>query len=433
MAGPKNKQEGKRRLFHSITSRIPHYIPAIQSKINTDSLNNGDSDSNSMKSNMSINTQGKSPAVKNIDSESNINLDTCGKDINLHLNLGALQQNVDKQANDSFAEDNTSTLYRDMSNPVTQGTDSANFSYIESVRKAPTKRYYSNVSGSNAITPTYPFRNSASGLLNPAPSSVSKFGFSPAESSANSDVSFAGKTDSIIINESFKGDINEYDYKTFGTQHPLRLSKVKAFEQSELTTKTFFSVAESNIRSANYTKNELVLQIPGLSIDETKKLLSHDTVESRTGEKHMSRRRNHITETNKIPLSNVDRRIHLMKNVLAPMSTEDLMSRKLEESGLSKTFQQNGEFLQHLDLEEIDCWSSMNEEFESNLREQRKDYYSFVRENKSLIDNETLHAIKSAMKHRNKEQFRKRKLEQTLSAFICKRIKDDMKDKTFLN
>ncbi|TID29650.1 hypothetical protein CANINC_001769 [Pichia inconspicua] len=425
MVSKKHHSDGKRRLFHAITSKIPHYMPTMQTKLDTDSSKIGESDHFETKADLD---QKKLFSIKDHDYETCPKADT-GKEINMHLNFEVLPQNSNRNIDTPLKEDKVLTSYRANSNPITQGSGTGNFSYIESVRRAPSKRHNNYPSGSNAITPTYPFRSNATILVNTESKGISKFGFSPAESSANSDVSFAAKTDSMILNESFKGDINEYDYETFRTKHPLRLSKVKAFEQSELTSKSLFSVIESKLRINQLTEDEIVLQIPNVSIDDTRKLLSDETVEDRICERRANKGRIKKVPFDQPQLNGVDKRLYMMNNVLSSLTNEEIVSRKLEKSGLPTIFQQNGEFLKHLDSEEVNIWNSMNAEFELTMKQQREEYLFHMHERESLIDNETLHVLKCAMKHRKKEQFQDKNLEQTLSTRICKRLRDDLKNK----
>lgn len=437
MTAGKHKSESKRKLFHAITSRIPHFNYTTQHQSNLEHSNSEDV-SNSITA--ALNNKTDTNSDLNVNSgEQRQNIQTgvglLGKQSNLTLNIGILHQHQaqnyqqQSQLSTSLIGDSIGSISKDnVTNPVTQGSDNSNFSYLESVKKAPSKKKYRNSSRPDAITPTYTFKNKAPEIRGDSGTIGNlKFGFSPAESSANSEVSFTGKTDSLIINDSFKGDMNEYDYRTFGTKHPFRLSKVRAFEQSELTTKSYFSITKNKTPSRQVNKENIVLQIPNLSQEATRQLLSYETVENRVSENTSYKRRNVAsTEATKLPLSGVERRIYMMKNALAPLSSEELILNKLQASQLSQVFQRNGDFLQNLNQDEIEYWEVMNEEFEEGMQNLRKKHYRDACELNSLIDSETLHAIKSAMKYRTNKGPRKRELGDTLSTLVRKRVKETL-------
>lgn len=328
--------------------------------------------------------------------------------------------------------------------PITQGSDSTSYSYLESIKKAPTKKKHSHISNNNEIkTPTLTLKvrnnkvrnvlinsnnvtnntnnNVNNNITNKKNDSIVDINAcSPVtETSVNSEMSFLNKTDSLIINNNSNDDINEYDYKTFSSNHPIRFSKVKAFEQAEMTSKMFFSKFgdtddddddaaddddDDDANSKNTHKDkEIVIQIPQLSKEETKSLLGYE---------------NSNINNSSSTTTTAEKRIYLMKNAMKPITKEQLIQKKLKNSDLPKTFGNSGEFLVHLEPDELELWELMNDEFETSLKELQRDYRQDLANQHKLIESQQYNVDP-----------------HSLGSFVCRKVKDVLQeeDKLVLN
>ncbi|KAG0673917.1 Fimbrin, actin-bundling protein, partial [Pichia californica] len=273
------------------------------------------------------------------------------------------------------------------------------------------------------------------------------------ETSANNDMSFLSKTDSMIINTDSKVDINEYDYKTFSTKHPLRFSKVKAFEQAELTAKICFSSIYNekkdtrrvdNINkinngfSNNYNNNnnsnkivnksdDIIIQIPGMSIADTDIMLGYESVENKITENAIRRNSQRGINKNFDGQTPTERRILMMKNALKPITKEDVINSRLEQSKLPNIFQNTGEFLRQLDPQELEFWELMNEEFENDMQDLALEYRTDNGRKNSLVDKDTIKTFLDRVKNNRRNNGRKYPgIEKALGSIICQRVKEDM-------
>lgn len=449
MSRERSHMDNKRKLFRAITTRISHHNHSTVDK---------EDDKNSAQTspyNNSLQNNNNTQSQHNFHSQQmNHHRPDSGQD-SIHFNNHVSPQN--KMA------------------PVTQGNDSNNFSYLESVSRAPVKKRV-ELGRSEMVTPILNLkmknnktRNALSNTTNTnnkATDIINSDTCSPhiEYSSATAETSSFIKTDSSIINNDTKEDMNEYDYKTFSTNHPLRFSKVKAFEQAEITTKMYFSkfktesVSSSfnisyssfknarhsrydNTNSKNNNKNndnsnsieasDFIIQIPMMSREETRNLLSNDAVESRILENgflkfNQSNNDNSSNQQQQQQQQNAtERRMFLMKNALRPLSKEELVFDKLQSSSLPNMFQNTGDFLGEMDPQEIEFWELMNEEFENDITELQKEYRNLNEENKVLVDRHTVGLTNRSIKRFKKKGRHYPEVEGALSTAIRKRIKEE--------
>lgn len=407
------RSESKRKLFHSITSRMSH----SHFHHNRDDSKDDIKETSHSPYNDSTNTY-NGATINNNDNNNNNNNNNGNNTSNTYPQEELTYSTYLKQHNAS-------------SLPITQGSDNTSFSYLDSIKKAPTKKRHSQPPTNNEIkTPTLNLKvrnNKIRNILSNSSNIINNTNHnthsntsdkkkdhilnynacSPvAETSENSDISFLSKTDSLIINNNTNDDINEYDYKTFSSNHPIRFSKVKAFEQAEMTSKMYFSKfiddGDDHDHKGNSQNDEIIIQIPQLAKNETKSLLGYENPDM----------------NNPSGITTVERRIYLMKNALKPATKEQLIQKKLRNSDLPQTFSNSGAFLDHLEPEELDLWELMNDEFETSLKELQRDY------RQELVNQHTL-------ADKQQQNFDPK----FLSALVCRRVKEVLQeeDKFVLN
>lgn len=223
------------------------------------------------------------------------------------------------------------------------------------------------------------------------------------------------KSDNVLLRRQVDPSASHYDYSTFCTSHPLRASKIKAFEQSEMTSKLFFEkITNEDEEEFNFYKEkkkgrkgkeeeghginkeskieDFIIQIPGLSKQETKNLFKFDAIEeiiepitpttANTALLNVYSNMNsnygiNLNTSSKFSIlsnNSVDKRLQIMKNAFKLPSNKDLVISRLQSSKLPKIFQSNHEFLSNMSLEELDLWEAMNEEFESDLNELNEEF-----------------------------------------------------------
>ncbi|VEU22906.1 DEKNAAC104168 [Brettanomyces naardenensis] len=283
----------------------------------------------------------------------------------------------------------------------------------------------SNLVGSNAFGNEYNSANKSAG------SQYGKLGTRVTSSGTVDSVSSSKASETIVIRPKAESDIDEYDYKTFSSGRPLRLSKVKAFEQAEVTMRLFYSrededEEEDSLYSGDeghefeYVKksrglskkssmnisvsggklkmkqkgldqklkkeqDEVITQLPDLSRWETAELLRKDSVASSRGidEEENGENEVEMDENSKggslsrrtkswFLGSNSEHRLSVMRNALKPLSEKELVAQRLLRSRLPKVFQNTGEFLNEMDIQEVECWEEMNEEFEEDMEKARR-------------------------------------------------------------
>jgi hypothetical protein len=436
MSGRNRRLEGKRKLFHAITSRIVHHKTDSREDMREEIKEEVKDNNIHSPYNDSTNT--------------NINVNTLNYGYEYINNNGNHNNQQHDETQLEIKQPNT-TL------PVTQGSDNTNFSYLESIKRAPNKKkqgYRSsemktptlnlkmrnkeirnalsnnnNHLNTNTITNNNNLGNNRNNQINDA---LDYNGCSPVtEMSANSEMSFVSKTDSLLINnQTNNDDINEYDYKMFSSNHPIRFSKVKAFEQGEMTTKMYFSKFyehneidvrhgknNNNFQAIKEINDEIVVQIPQLSEEETRSLLGYKTEEKLN---------NNINQS--VPKNSVERRIFLMKNALKPISKEQLVLNKLKESDLPQIFHNTGEFLKTLEPEELEFWELMNDEFENGLQELQSAHRREQENHRHLVDSDTVQAISCAAKRTHDAGKESQNVDGALSGLVRKRIKEVLQE-----
>lgn len=197
--------------------------------------------------------------------------------------------------------------------------------------------------------------------------------------------------------------INPYDYKTF-SDHPLRLSKIRALEQSEMTYRMFFQRFNDDLNNNSegvstcnntgpwgkttrwsmkwphnnygdhqndYIEEEpvaeepqIIVQIPNMSIEETKRITNPDIYG--TSFKLSSRQQHDSSGRENVAL---DRKSNIVKrNAFKPMSKSELASTKLANSKLPFIFQNTNDFLKTLSFEELEFVQVLNESFEQEMK-----------------------------------------------------------------
>lgn len=462
----KPRSEGRRRLFRAIATRISHHREDRKEE------------------------EGE---TTNIATQSPYNDST---NINVNTSTGVLPANSIDQA--LFQDDGSRQSMiasKIPSAPVTQGSDQSQYSYLESMKRAPIKKKQVTGNRSEVITPTsniktkhsngninninnnnnnnnnnnsnsninYKSRGVLSNSTNTVtnnintnnacgahstcfntssnnnnnnnrniPDSLNMDNYSSlTETSANTDVSFMSKSDNFIINNQSKGDyINEYDYKTFSTQHPLRFSKVKAFEQAEMTAKMHFSKYDMNSSTDNgngrmkwavseAVDSDIIIQIPGMSREETNIMLGHNSSESRISDRNINYNATYNAS------SNVEERLRLMKKGLKPITKEEMILNKLDQSKLKDVFQNSGEFLKEMDLQELELWELMSEEFEEELSLQRVQYKrDEMREGQLVDDADVSHFVQSVNRNRRLRERVSIPEDGWFTKQVCQSVKD---------
>ena len=459
MSTSRPKLEGKRKMFRAITSRISHYNHTDRVDMNVEDNNDDTVDVDShdvsagMEHKISLATHtdsGPTPAKTQTQKQTHSHTHTLNQqDMNMDIQHHSKVQNS-KQANHAT------------SLPVTQGSEVTNynntsFSYLESLKKAPSKKrsYFdpndstspsTNQHGSNAKIRagiSIKSKKSSDGTLYsnhserhqmPKSGTISGVGNeSPStETSLSTDMSFMNKSNSVILNHETVSDMNEYDYKTFSTNHPLMFSKVKAFEQSEMMTKQYFSKfkLENNTKdeefiskkknSVKHVDKEIILQIPGISDDEARALLGYKFRDDNYQDTDLKR--------SELPKTPVEKRLYIMKNKLRQISPDELKINKLQSSKLSKSFQNTSEFLKSLEMEEIELWESMDDEFDSNLVQMQREYREGLEQSRQLVDEDTLKSVSNIMRRNKQLNKRTTALENSVSVLLRKRVKDLLQD-----
>ncbi|KXI72314.1 UNVERIFIED_CONTAM: hypothetical protein ACS92_07700 [Bacillus cereus] len=86
--------------------------------------------------------------------------------------------------------------------------------------------------------------------------------------SGSTDINSTDVSDKVSLRQKSEADMDQYDYKTFSTKHPLRLSKRRAFEQAEMAHKMYFAKDEE----LEHKKTGMLVQVPGLSPRESREL-----------------------------------------------------------------------------------------------------------------------------------------------------------------
>lgn len=347
--------------------------------------------------------------------------------------------------------------------PVTQDTDSQNnFSYLESVKKAPIKKRQSskrNIRDKETPQSTLKVRHNNTSSRNTLSTSINNNSDNQKNNISNTSINSpavesitsvenlsSSKTDSLFIDNNTKDDIDEYDYKTFSTNHPLRLSKVKAFEQAEMTIKRIFSIKnfdnQDSICNLNESKNDesdlsdIIILIPGMSKEETKNMLnstsSEPIITENTYPKYGWNNQTPHKPSGKILPTKVSERLHYMQSKLKPLSKQELVVNKLENSKLPSVFQNTKSFLKELDPQELEFWELMNTEYDTELRETEIAYRKFQNLSNTLVDKETLRQVYQSIKQAKKKGSHITSVESTFSGAIQKKIKEEFeKEDTF--
>jgi hypothetical protein len=508
MSGSHQRSESKRKLFRAITSRISLHNHAIHIPEREDLKDEPKDDVKEQSATITHithrHTQIQSPPLLSYTGATNGHLIPNGNtQLNNHEH-GSVDHNVHTQAQMVNTREVSSRQSDISSVPVTQGSEGNNFSYLESMKKAPIKKQ-SHTTPQHMVSPTNnsKVRNSRShyawhgsdmsnkGVSNEMPG-ISRRSFPESEcrlgydcypvtetTNTSADMSYTNKSDTVIINEKNKEDMNEYDYKTFSTNHPLRLSKVKAFEQAELTTRLHFSkfdvggdVSTDNGRrktakiqrsktdyiyrddiqrkhgqhgvyneneypidteltiSSDVTDDEIIVQIPQLSQDESRSLLGYAPQRAFAGTTAGSSSRQHSDSFPIYGQTSVEKRILAMKSALRTLSHDDVVENRLGNSTLTETFQNTGEFLRVLEPQEVELWEAMNEDFEKEMQEMHEIRRMEKQERCKLVPEETIRAVSAALKHSKRMRHRNIAAETAVSSLLRKRIKEDLRAQT---
>ncbi|ODV87660.1 hypothetical protein CANARDRAFT_20398 [[Candida] arabinofermentans NRRL YB-2248] len=314
----------------------------------------------------------------------------------------------------------------------------------------------------NIITPTLA---SKSQTINFTPNSA----YSSSSSTSNStDINTAKSTDKLIIRKD-ESDLNEYDYKTFSTSHPLRVSKVKAFEQSEMTTRLYFSkdddfnedddvtikskaTSKSNNHyfkksrpssTDNKERDDIVIQVPGMSRRETRAMFQNSNLMndpsididmdfnrdlSDDDEEYEEDFDKGSNSTKGDPFMSAEKRMKIMKNALRPVSEDQILAKRLKNSELSTVFLNTSEFLTYMDPQELEYWELLNESFEKDMERAQseargKNGAGGVQNNISLLDT----PLETVYKSMNPE------LSAMVSDNLRKMIKQEVNDELTIN
>ncbi len=127
--------------------------------------------------------------------------------------------------------------------------------------------------------------------------------------------------------------------------------------------------------------DSIISRIPGVSKEELMDLLNQSTSSNRDFDAVMDVDMGYDGTNNELkvydddsyqvkddPFSASDRRLKIMKNALRPVSQEQLVSMKLDSSELINVFQDSFQFLKDLDLQELQYWELLNEEFDKGMQ-----------------------------------------------------------------
>lgn len=214
---------------------------------------------------------------------------------------------------------------------------------------------------------------------------------SPQSRSADASDETQGQADVGVLRKTSESDMDDYDYKTFSTGRPLRLSKVKAFEQSELTMRMFFSKGLQDEDNWEYVRStrrvgknasvnsgrlrhkkedEILVQLPGLSRLETQALIRPEDQELELGSGGSDENAVHSKSWSFL---GAEKRLNAMRSALKPVPEDQLLSKRLHGSQLPQVFQNTGQFLQEMELQEIEYWELLNDEFEADVDAARRD------------------------------------------------------------
>lgn len=221
-------------------------------------------------------------------------------------------------------------------------------------------------------------------------------------------------TDDVILRDNLgSAGVAPYDYKTFSTNHPLRVSKIRALEQSEMTYRLFFQKFELDDDIDVDDPDNLIIQIPNLSREETKRLVHGDS--STTTAK---------TTSNNNKIGSLDR----MKNAFKPISRNNLnLSSKLQNSKLGNVFQNSPEFLKSLSLQDLELFQVLNDEFDQEMKDLSLDIVNeSKRENCLSVSNGVFTLIDAPFDQLYEPSAWRTDLGMVLSHDVRKRIKDDL-------
>lgn len=226
-----------------------------------------------------------------------------------------------------------------------------------------------------------------------------------------------GSTEEMIIRDNLgSAGITSYDYKTFSTGHPLRMSKIKAFEQSELTHRLFFRKFDvDDVLDGEASECEdIIVQIPNLSREETKRLVDGQPTFSATG-----------SGVNKI--GSLDRRLNLMKNAFKPVSKTELAVNKLQNLKLPNVFQNSPDFLKSSSIEDLETLQILNDEFEQEMKDLSVDIVNeSKRKNCLSISNGVFTLVDAPFDQLYEPSAWRTNLGMVLSHDVRKRIKEEL-------
>lgn len=152
---------------------------------------------------------------------------------------------------------------------------------------------------------------------------------------------------------------DEYDYKVFSTQKPMRMSKIRALEQAETTCSVFFSCkARSSdgtmLQEPVFEDGEAVDSwacVPGLTGTETVKLLGDASRLNSVASKDLF---SHVVDE--------EEEFH-------NSPTHEAAKERVHRLGLERVFQTNGDFLYEKNMDELDELARANMELEASLQE----------------------------------------------------------------
>lgn len=274
-------------------------------------------------------------------------------------------------------------------------------------------------------------------------------------SAVSTNTTSTGKVADAIIRRS-TDSAEDCDYKIFNTSRPMRLSKVRALEEAEVTSKLYFRQKQDDLYEeseaskgegmfqgreqipkvayvktrhkkklaygnkeltvskgrlwkrkrkswfsggrerkdlANNDADELderngqetetnmetyekqspeekaeadvLVQLPGLSKAETRRLMQRDCVDVDLENYYMN---DDIDERDwPFPQTEAQKRLNAMKRALKPLNEKEMVEQRLRRSRLPKVFQNTGEFLSRLSLREMEYWEMMNEQFDDEM------------------------------------------------------------------
>lgn len=227
-------------------------------------------------------------------------------------------------------------------------------------------------------------------------------------------------TDEVIIRDNLgSAGITSYDYKTFSSNHPLRISKIRALEQSEMTYRMFFQKFEldDDLDGEFYDNDGIIIQIPNLSREETRKLVNG---EFKTGFRTTN------TNTN-TKVESLDKKLNVMKNAFKPISKNGLALNKLQNSKLPNVFQNSSEFLKSLSLEDLEFLQILNDEFEQEMKDLSVEVVNeSKRQNCLSVSNGVFTLIDAPFDQLYEPSAWRTDLGKVMSHDVRKRIKNDL-------